>query len=154
MLVDKHDNAAIVEFADGEMSVERTTSDDSELYLFSVNHYRQPKTRKFNKLNCGINTHSQIRESLIIRWYKTQTQKISKKSIQALFATKHPGGLCNHFYNDGFGTLGSIIFDLTKGSADVCFSAPTHNKYRPFSLADLAGVTEYATIIPIALSRI
>lgn len=58
------------------------------------------------------------------------------------------------FYNDGFGTLWSMIFDLTQGSVDVCFSAPTHNKYRSFDLADPAGVTEYPTIIPVKLSRI
>jgi predicted choloylglycine hydrolase len=154
MLVDKHDKAAIVEFADGEVSVQRINSHYSEPYLFSVNHYRQQKTRKFNKLNCGIITHSQIRESLITKWYKTKSRKINKKSIQALFATKHPSGLCNHFYNDGFGTLWSMIFDLTQGSVDVCFSAPTHNKYRRFSLADPAGVTKYPAIIPIALGRL
>lgn len=154
MLVDKHDNAAIVEFADGEMSVQHAARDDSQPFLFSVNHYRQPKTRKFNKLNCGIIGHSQIRESLITKWYETHSREISKKSTQALFATKHPNGLCNHFYNDGFGTLWSMIFDLTQGSVDVCFSAPTHNEYHPFSLADSIGVTEYPVIIPITLSRI
>ena len=154
MLADKQDNAAIVEFADGEMSVQRINSDDPEPYAFSVNHYRQPKTSKFNKLNCGIITHSQIRESLITKWYKTQAPKISKKDIQTLFAKKHPNGLCNHFYNDGFGTLWSMIFDVTKSSVDVCFSAPTHNEYHPFGLADPAGVTEYPTIIPITLGRI
>ena len=153
MLADKGDHAAIVEFADGQMSVKRTTRNSPEPYVFSVNHYRQPKTRKFNKLNCGIITHSQTRESLITTWYKTHAPKISKKSIQTLFATKHPSGLCNHFYNDGFGTLWSMIFDLTKGSVDVCFSAPTHNKYRPFNLADPPGIREYPTIIPITLSR-
>jgi len=153
MLVDRHDNAAIVEFADGQMNTQRITTDDPEPYVFSVNHYRQPKTAKFNKLNCGIITHSKIRESLITTWYKNKAPKISKKDIRTLFATKHPKGLCNHFYNDGFGTLWSMIFDVNQGSVDVCFSAPTHNKYRHFDLADPAGITEYPTTIPIALSR-
>lgn len=151
MLVDKQDNAAIVEFADGQMSVQRITSDDPEPYVFSVNHYRQQKTRKFNKLNCGIITHSQIRESLITKWYEANAQRISKQDIQGLFATEHPAGLCNHFYNDGFGTLWSMIFDVTQKSVDVCFSAPTHNEYRSFGLNDPTGVTEYPTIVPIKL---
>ena len=154
MLVDRHDNAAIVEFADGVMSVQRAMSDDSEPYLFSVNHYRQPQTRRFNKLNCGIITHSQIRESRITTWYNTHAPTISKTSLQTLFATKHPSGLCNHFYNDGFGTLWSMIFDVTKGAVDVCFGAPTHNKYHPFNLADPPGMREYPTTIPITLSRL
>jgi len=154
MLVDKQGNAAIVEFADGEMSVKRTADADPEPYVFSLNHYRQPKTRKFNKLNCGIITHSQIRETLITKWYKTQAQEINKKSIQVLFATKHPEGLCNHFYNEGFGTLWSMIFDVTQSSVDVCFSAPTHNEYHSFGLDDPQGITEYPTIIPITLNRL
>jgi predicted choloylglycine hydrolase len=153
MLVDKHDNAAIVEFADGQMSVQRITSDDVEPYVFSVNHYRQTRTREFNSLNCGIIAHSQIRETLITDWYATQIPKISKKTIQTLFAAQHPQGLCNHFYNDGFGTLWSMIFDVTKSRVDVCFGAPTHNKYRSFGLNDSVGVTEYPTIIPITRSR-
>jgi len=109
MLVDKQDNAAIVEFADGQMSVRHITSDDPEPYVFSVNHFRQPKTQKFNKLNCGIITHSQIRESLITKWYEANAQRISKQDIQGLFATEHPAGLCNHFYNDGFGVASQSI---------------------------------------------
>ncbi len=46
-----------------------------------------------------------------------------------------------------------MIFDVTKSRVDVCFGAPTHNKYRSFGLNDPVGVTEYPTIIPITRSR-
>lgn len=151
MLVDKQDNAAIFEFADGQTSVKHITNDGPKPYVFSVNHFRQPETQKFNKLNCGIITHSQIRESLITKWYEANAQRMGKQDIQGLFATEHPAGLCNHFYNDGFGTLWSMIFDVTQNSVDVCFSAPTHNKYRSFGLNDPTGVTEYPAIVPIKL---
>jgi predicted choloylglycine hydrolase len=154
LLVGKHDEAAIVEFADGQRSVHRITRQDPEPYVFSVNHYRQPATQSFNKLNCGIITHSRIREALITGWYATQTPQVRKSSLQALFAAKHPTGLCNHFYNDGFGTLWSMIFDVTQGGMAVCFGAPTHNEYRPFGLADPVGVTDYPTVIPITRRRL
>jgi predicted choloylglycine hydrolase len=153
MLVDKGDNAAIVEFADGQMSLKRVTSESPEPYVFSVNHFRQPTTRKFNKLNCGIIAHSRTRETLITKWYKAQARKTSKESTRALFAAKHPTGLCNHFYNEGFGTLWSMIFDVSQNRVDVCFSAPTHNKYRSFDLDDPAGVTKYPVTIPIIINR-
>jgi predicted choloylglycine hydrolase len=151
MLVDKQDRAAMIEFADGCTSVKRVTKDDPEAYVFSVNHFRQPETQKFNKLNCGIITHSRIRESIMTRWYEANAQRIDKQDIQGLFATEHPAGLCNHFYNEYFGTLWSMIFDVTRNSVDVCFSAPTHNKYRSFGLNDPTGVTEYPAIVPIKL---
>jgi predicted choloylglycine hydrolase len=153
MLADKGDNAAIVEFADGQMSLNRVTGESPEPYVFSVNHFRQPKTIKFNKLNCGIIGHSRTRETLITRWYKAQARKTSKESTRTLFAAKHPSGLCSHFYNEGFGTLWSMIFDVTQSSVEVCFSAPTHNKYHSFGLDDPAGVTKYPVIIPITISR-
>lgn len=151
MLADKRDHAALVEFADGQTSVKRVRGGDPEPYLFSVNHFRQPETQKFNRLNRGIINHSRTRESLITRWYEANAQRISKQDIQRLFAIEHPAGLCNHFYNEYFGTLWSMIFDVTQGSVDVCFGAPTHNEYHPFGLDDPAGVTEYPTTIPIRL---
>ncbi|UCG45755.1 MAG: hypothetical protein JSV58_02990, partial [Candidatus Bathyarchaeota archaeon] len=147
MLVDKQDNAAIVEFADGPMGVTRIHGDDPEPYVFSVNHFRHEELRKLNKLNCGIITHSKVREALITKWYKTHAQRVSREAVQTLFATKHPDGLCNHAYNDCFGTLWSMVFDVTQCSVDICFSAPTHNEYRRFGLNDPAGVSEYPTVI-------
>lgn len=149
MLVDKQDHAAIFEFADGRKSVKRITKGDPEPYVFSLNHFRQPETQEFNKLNRGVIAHSRIRESLITKWYEAKAQKISKQDIRNLFATEHPAGLCNHLYNEYFGTLWSVIFDLTQNSIDVCFSAPTHNKYHSFGLNDPAGVMEYEAIVPV-----
>lgn len=154
MFVDKQDNAAFVEVADGVQSVNRITPDDKEPYGFSVNHFRLPDMQEYNKLNCGIITHSQLRESLITNWYNSHTPAITKENVRTLFATEHPKGLCNHFYNDGFGTLWSMIFDLTQGPADVCFSAPTHNYYHTFGLKDPVGITEYPTVVPIKKSRL
>jgi hypothetical protein len=151
MLADKKDNAAMFEFADGQTSVKRIAGDDPEPYVFSVNHFRQPETQKFNRLNRGIITHSRIRESLITRWYEASARRIGRQDVQRLFSTEHPVGLCNHFYNEYFGTLWSMIFDVTENSVDVCFGAPTHNEYHSFGLNDPAGITEYPTTIPIKL---
>jgi predicted choloylglycine hydrolase len=149
MLADKQDHAALFEFADGQRSVKRITNDDPEPYVFSVNHFRQPETQEFNRLNCGIIKHSRIRESIITKWYEANAQRISKQDIKSLFATEHPIGLCNHFYNDHFGTLWSMIFDVVQNSVDVCFSAPTHNEYRSSGLNDPTGATEYQATVPI-----
>ncbi len=149
MLADKQDRAAMLEFADGHRSVKRITKDDPEPYVFSVNHFRLPGTQEFNRLNRGIIKHSRIRESVIIKWYEANAQRINKQDIKNLFATEHPIGLCNHFYNEYFGTLWSMIFDVTQSSVDVCFSAPTHNGYRSFGLNDPTGAREYYATVPI-----
>lgn len=154
LLVDKTDSAALVEVADGKMSIKHITRERSEPYGFSVNHYRQPDMEAYNELNVGIIHHSKIRETLITDWYKKYAPKITKQNVQDLFVTLHPDGLCNHFYNDGFGTLWSMIFDITQSSIDVCFSAPTHNKYRTYGLTDPVGITAVPTTIPITKARL
>ncbi len=148
LLTDKH-SAAIIEVADGKMSTHQINKDDTDQFIYSVNHFRLPDMEHFNKLNCGIITHSKIRQKLINSWYKSKSSDIRKEDIRTLFATLHPRGLCNHFYNDGFGTLWSMIFDITNASVDVCFSAPTHNQYSTFNLKTPPGITEYQTIVPI-----
>jgi len=154
MLADKHDNAALIEMADGTTSIKRIIPDNPEPYLFGVNHYRQPDMSQFNKLNVGIIHHSKIREALITNWYTKHAPGITKQDVQDLLATLHPDGLCNHFYNDGFGTLWSMVFDVNQESVDVCFSAPTHNSYRIFSLKDPIGITAYPTIVPITKEKL
>ncbi len=149
LLADQQANAAIVEFAEGKKFLHQINDTGDQSYLFSVNHYRSPEMEEFNKLNCGIITHSKIREKLITKWSQSHTSKISTEDVRTLFATLHPEGLCNHFYTGGFGTLWSMIFDLNQMSVDVCFSAPTHNKYHTFDLSSVCGIIEYPTTVPI-----
>ncbi|MFX0119640.1 MAG: C45 family autoproteolytic acyltransferase/hydrolase [Promethearchaeota archaeon] len=148
LFADKH-SAAIVEVADGKMSTYQIDKEDTDQFIYSVNHFRLPDMIQFNTLNCGIISHSKIRQKLITEWYHSKSSNIRKEDILNLFASLHPEGLCNHFYNDGFGTLWSMIFDLKHTSVDVCFSAPTHNQYTTFDLKAAPGITEYPTIVPI-----
>jgi predicted choloylglycine hydrolase len=154
LFADKKDHVAIVEVADGTMSVKRIPEDGPEPYLFSVNHFRLPSMQSYNKLNCGIIHHSKRRETIIDNWYQIHNPKITKHHLQTLLATLHPNGLCNHFYNDGFGTLWSMIFNPAQGSVDVCFSAPTHNSYYTFTLDDSPGMKAYPSVVPITKARL
>ena len=150
MFVDKQDHIAFVEVADRVLSVNRHPEDEPKPFGFSVNHFRLPDMQGYNKLNCGIIGHSKLRETLIEDWYKANQPGITKDHLKTLMVSEHPHGLFNPYYNNGFGTLWSIIFDVTKGSMDICFSAPTHNKYHTFGLDDPVGITEYPTIVPIS----
>ncbi len=154
MLVDKTDCAALVEVADGSMSVKNINRDSPESYDFSLNHFRHPDMVKYNELNVGIIHHSKIREAIINKSIEQHSPKMTKQNVQDLFATLHPDGLCNHFYNDGFGTLWSMIFNVTEISVDICCGAPTHNAYHTYRLDDPIGVTPIPTIIPITKAKL
>jgi len=114
LLADKHDNAAIIEIADGESTTVCITGEDNEPFIYSVNHYRSPEMQQYNKLNCGIINNSKKREHVIKEWYNGMKHNLKQEDIHKLPATEQPEGLCHHFYNDGFGALWSMIFDRTK----------------------------------------
>ena len=105
--------------------------------------------RQFNKLNIGIISHSTLRSNSITSTLESNAPQIKKEDIRRLLSTPHPNGLCNYYYNDGFGTLWSVIFDVTTGEIEACFGAPTHNEYRVFGLDDPTGLREYTAIAPI-----
>ena len=149
ILADKKDHAALVEYADGEIGIVQITAENQNPYLFSTNHFRLSNTEQFNKLNV-ILEHSKHRSSLIQSFLRDKTPRIKKEDIHELLSLHHPDGLCNHFYNDYFGTVWSMIFNLTDGFVDVCFSAPTHNDYKKFGLDDAIGIYQYPSIVPIS----
>ena len=131
-------------------SVKQISEEDTGGYLYSVNHYLLPKMKQFNKLNVGIISHSLIRESAIISTLKKNSSTIKKEDVRRLLSTHHPAGFCNHYYNDGFGTLWSAIFDTTVSEMDACFGAPSHNEYRKFGLDDPVGIQEYVAKAPVS----
>jgi predicted choloylglycine hydrolase len=150
VLLDRNKNAALVEYADGNYEIKQISEKDPEGFLFSVNHYSLPEMRQFNKLNIGIISHSTLRSSAITSTLESNAPQIKKEDIRRLLSTPHPNGLCNYYYNDGFGTLWSVIFDVTAGEIEACFGAPTHNEYRIFELDDPTGLREYTAIAPIS----
>lgn len=154
VLLDRDNNAAMVEFADGTYGVKQISDKDSEGFLFSVNHYRLREMQQFNRLNSGLISHSTQRSNVISKLLESKAPRIRKKDVRGLLSTTHPAGLCNHYYSDGFGTLWSVIYDATSSEAEACFGAPTHNEYREFGFDDPMGVREYAAIAPISKERL
>ncbi|MFW9889835.1 MAG: hypothetical protein ACFFER_16725, partial [Candidatus Thorarchaeota archaeon] len=58
-------------------------------------------------------------------------------------------GLAGQYYTDYFGTLFSLIFDLTDLKVDVCFGIPTHNRWQnPITFDGPIGVTHFKAIFP------
>ncbi len=152
LIADRDSNAVLVEFADGTRDVKQMNSNSKGKYLFSTNHYTLPATKKSNELNCGIIGQSQKRYQLLASNLSAASE-IKKEALRMTLSRKFPKGLCDHYYSDGFGTVWSMIFDLTTIEADICFGAPTHNKWRPFTLDEPSGVKEYRAIFPDATGK-
>lgn len=150
LMTDKENNAALAQFFDAEYYIKRIGLDSSEQYLFSTNHYVLPDLVKYQKYaGDWILENSKRRFELISTRLSGASPRISKEVIRGLLSKEIYNGLCGHYYDDYFGTLFSIIYDLTDLKSNVCFGAPTHNEWQePFSLDDPVGVNHYSAILP------
>jgi predicted choloylglycine hydrolase len=148
LIADKESRAALVEFADGSRDARRIDVDGVGRCLFSTNHYTLPATEKSNELNCGIIGNSRQRYQLLTTTFEKAEAPMGKEALRTVLSAKFPEGLCDHYYSDSFGTLWSSIFDLTLAQADICFGAPTHNRWQTLPLDELVGVKEYAATFP------
>jgi predicted choloylglycine hydrolase len=152
LIADRSSNAVLVEFADGIRDIKRIDKNSDDKCLSSTNHYTLPKTMKSNELNCGIIGQSRKRYQLLASNLNAASE-VRKEALRTILSRKFPQGLCDHYYSQGFGTVWSLIFDLTSINADICFGAPTHNKWHSFALNEPSGVKEYPAVFPDATGK-
>lgn len=79
--------------------------------------------------------NSVIRYRCLKQWI-TQNSDIDEKKIKELLLTPYPNGLMLPFYEDRFGTIKSIVFNLTLGKADICWGGLKANKWHSFDIED------------------
>jgi predicted choloylglycine hydrolase len=150
LMTDKNDNAALMQFFDGEYGVRQISKDSADRCLFSTNHYVLPSMAKYQKYaGDWILKNSKKRFELIGATLSRLAPNISKENIRELLSKEIYDGVCGHYYTDYFGTLFSIIYDVSGLEADICFGAPTHNSWHSqFSLDAPVGVNRYSAIFP------
>ena len=60
----------------------------------------------------------------------------------------YPEGVCGFIRELQMGTLWSIVFDVTTGTAEIRFGPPPDNPWHMFTLAGSVGVREYQAWFP------
>jgi len=150
LITDKNGNAALAQFFDGEYGIKQINGDSSEQFLLCTNHYMLPEMVKYQKYaGDWILRNSKKRFELINETLSLAAPNISKEDLRELLSKELYDGVCGHYYTDYFGTLFSAIYDLTDLKVNVCFGAPTHNKWqKPFSLNNPIGAKRYPAILP------
>jgi predicted choloylglycine hydrolase len=150
LMTDKGNNAALMQFFDGEYGLRQIDKDSTEQYLHSTNHYVLSGMTEYQKYaGDWILKNSKKRFELISATLSHAAPNISKQDIRKLLSREIYEGVCGHYYTDYFGTLFSIIYDLTDLRADICFGAPTHNDWHSqLSLDDSIGVNHYPAVFP------
>jgi predicted choloylglycine hydrolase len=149
LIVDRSGKAALVEGIDSKYAARYAGEGIQEPFFFSTNHYTHPQMVSYNKyINEWLMSNSQTRHKTLTAFFERNAQQITKEQIFTLLKTEMPDGLCAHYYSEFFGTLWSMVFDVTRGCADVCFGPPTHNPYRHFDMRKSFHDEEYEVLLP------
>lgn len=103
-------------------------------YVYGFNHFlgethkqKLPQKRYF----------SYAREQFMEQYLRDTTTKkiaLTKNDIQKVLKEKIPNGLCCHAYTDYFGTLRSLIYDVTDSTVSIAFGSPQNVDYVKMSL--------------------
>ncbi len=148
IVMDREGSAALVEVAGARRTVRRIGPASEAQYLLSSIHYTSPELARFNGERAM--EFSAPLYKAAEAWLKAHAPRIGKETLRGILSKEWPDGCCCPFYQQGAGTLWSMIFDVTAGSVEVCFGAPTHNRWRTFTPFGGTGgtVQEYCALFP------
>lgn len=142
MVADKNE-AALIETYNGEKAIRRIDSGSEKQFLSSTNHIHMEELKKHSpkSMRNSVSRYELLEKEL------GQNNKISKAFIRKLLSTKYPEGLCCHYYDEFFGNLRSIIFDVEDISVDICFGSPALNDWYSFNFESKDDFGEYSFIL-------
>jgi len=139
MVADKMGNAALIESLDGKKAIKRISANTKEQFLCSTNHIHFEELKKYDPKSMK---NSVVRYNLINK-YLNSKEIVTQDNLKSLLSTMYPEGLCCHYYEDFFGTLRGMVFDLNDGTADVCFGSTALNDWHTFKIDNGKKYLEY-----------
>ncbi|WP_379140908.1 C45 family autoproteolytic acyltransferase/hydolase [Paenibacillus sp. sgz500992] len=143
MLADKSGEIALFECIDGHKANKLLDGQTEESFLSATNHAVLTELKSFEKV---ILENSMIRNDLIVHFSHAR-EKFTKTDIKQLLSSPYPNGLCCHYYGDFFGTLRSMIFDVTAGQVEMTFGSPQQNDWQLFTFASQKDM-EFSVQLP------
>ncbi len=144
LIGDKSGKSALVEGIDSNFAVKRVDNDSLDQFIIATNHYNHPEMTSYNKyVNPWIMSSSQIRYKTMESIIRSNTPNITKELVFQILSQEMPKGVCTLNFAEWFGTLWSILFDVTRNSVDVCFGPPTHNSYHHFTMTEPTDDKEF-----------
>ena len=130
VLADKTGKAVLFETFDGAKEWKQIDATTAEQYLHSTNHAHLPKTKQLCTM---VMEHSACRYDYINK-YMVGAEKLTAGNLKTLLLSEYPSGLCCHWYDEFFGTVRSMVFDVTAGTVELCWGGLAENGWTTYSL--------------------
>ncbi len=144
ILTDRSGTIFLIESMDAESEVKELDKDSEENYVLATNHFTLPSKVEYNKFNNPwLLPNSQKRYEIISSHLDKNKGKINEDSMKKLLGSEFPEGICCHWHTDCFGTVWSMLFNVTEGKTLISFGPPTHNKWYEFFIQDEVTTNEY-----------
>lgn len=132
ILADKTGKAVLFETFDGAKAWKEIDATTEEQYLHSTNHAHLPEIKP---LSPTAMEHSVCRYNFISN-YMAKTDKLTITDLKELLLAEYPNGLCCHWYEDFFGTVRSMVFDVTAETVEICWGGLAENGWTSYSLKE------------------
>lgn len=133
MVADKDNHIALLQCIDGHKAYRILGEESAETYLSVTNHTVLEEIKPYEKM---VIDSSVIRNNRITELFQNN-DKVSKNALKQLLSLSYPNGLCCHYYDEFFGTLRSMIFDVTEQTIEMTFGSPQTNDWHTFSVKPL-----------------
>lgn len=138
ILTDSLGNVQKVEMLEDRTATYKLSRNDPHQFLAATNHGVLPEITSIEPKKMK---HSLVRYNLIQQYF-TRKPKYSKEDIKRLVELEYPNGLTVHFYQQFFGTLRSILFNVSDKALDVCFGSPLFNQWQTLKVGEILPFKE------------
>ena len=130
--------AARIEIFDGYKSI-TSIDEESQDFIVSTNHAISLPIQKLSnrRLEQSTNRYHTLYE------YLNRNELVSLESLKGLVEKEYPTGLTVHNYEEWFGTLHSVLFDLHNRTMNICFGSPLLNDW--YSL-EVGGIMPFSEV--------
>jgi predicted choloylglycine hydrolase len=132
LVADASGAAVRAEIFGAEKHFTRIDASTPSQYLIATNHFQSAQTRALEPMSM---IHSTTRHRAAQQWFDQYSPKINGSAFKELLAAPYPNGLCCHYYDQMFGCLHSMVFDLNQRTVDVSFGSPAVNPWVHFDLS-------------------
>ncbi|MBI9050670.1 MAG: hypothetical protein JEZ00_14710 [Anaerolineaceae bacterium] len=131
LLADSSGTLARVEVFGKEQSVKKMSPESASDFLIATNHLQDLQNDNFQ---IPVFKNSHIRYKLIENFINNN-ETIGETELQTFLDQTYPQGLCCNYYQEGFGTLRSMIFNPVAKTISVRFGSPILNEWKTISIA-------------------